>query len=158
MEQANLTSETETEEEVETNSNTDFEDSVIKESENENEISEAEENNEKNADYESIARNDLEILKEEFSELSDAKSILELENPLRYAALRDLGLSPSEAYRATASRRPRQDNRFHLESSVPRAATMPLGTMSEAELRAAREIFSDISDSEIRNLYKRVTQ
>ena len=110
------------------------------------------------ADYEEIAREDLETLKREFPELSEAESILEIENPLRYAALRDLGLSPAEAYRATTKSRRKTDNRFHLGISVPRAASMPQGAMSEAELKAAREIFSDISDSEIRNLYKRVTQ
>jgi hypothetical protein len=30
--------------------------------------------------------------------------------------------------------------------------------MSEAEMAAAREIFGDISDSEIRKLYKKVTK
>lgn len=109
-------------------------------------------------DYEDIARRDISELKAEFPELSDTESITELENPIRYAALRDLGLSPSEAYFATTKRRPRQDNRSHLERSVPRGASVPRGSMSEAELRAAREIFSDISDSEIRSLYKRVTQ
>ena len=108
--------------------------------------------------YEDIARRDISELKAEFPELSDTESIAELENPIRYAALRDLGLSPSEAYLATTKRRIRQDNRAHLERSVPRAASIPRGSMSDAELRTAREIFSDISDAEIRSLYKRVTQ
>lgn len=109
-------------------------------------------------DYEKIAREDLIRLKEEFPELSSLSNIAELENPLRYASLRDLGLTPAEAYLATRRRERRQDNRAHLESSIPRAAATIPGSMSDAELRAAREIFSDISDAEIKNLYKRVTQ
>ena len=53
-------------------------------------------------DYAAIAEEDLRILKEEFPELYGASDITELDDPLRYAALRDLGLSPREAYLATA--------------------------------------------------------
>lgn len=116
------------------------------------------ENAEEETDYARLAMEDLYKLKEEFAELSSLSSIAELENPLRYASLRDMGLSPEEAYLATRKRERREDNRSHLTRSVPRSATVMPGSMSECELRAAREIFSDISDAEIKNLYKRVTQ
>ena len=109
-------------------------------------------------DYEKIAKQDAEILAAEFPELSELTDITDLDNPLRYAALRDLGLSPVEAYLATAKRRRAQDNRAHLESSVPRRAEIPSGTMSEQELNEYRELFGNISDAEIKKLYKKVTK
>ena len=90
-------------------------------------------------------------------ELSELGDISELNNPLRYAALRDLGLSPAEAYLATAKRSPRRDNRSHL-SAIRTVSYAPQGSMSESELIAAREIFTDISDAEIRKLYKKVNK
>ena len=108
-------------------------------------------------DYARVAQEDLEELKSEFPELSDISDICELNNPLRYAALRDLGLSAREAYLATAKRAPRRDNRAHL-SAIGTVSYAPQGTMSEAEMAAARELFSDISDAQIRKLYKKVTK
>ncbi len=109
-------------------------------------------------DYERLMEEDLRQLKAEFSELGNAKSITELSNPLRYAALRDLGLTPREAYLATQDRRPRIDNRSHLASAVARRAAMPTSAMTPREMRQARELFSDMSDAEINALYQRVTK
>lgn len=107
-------------------------------------------------DYAELIVKDAEELIAQFPELSGIKDITELENPLRYAALRDLGLSAAEAYLATSPRR-KQDNRAHLRPtrSVAKASSQ---LMSESEMSAARELFSDISDSQIRQLYKRVTK
>lgn len=107
-------------------------------------------------DYAALARADARELRGEFPELSSLSSITELDDPIRYGALRDLGLTPAEAYLATKKRR-ESDNRSHLRPtrSVARGAA-PL--MTEAEMSAARELFSGISDSEIRQLYKRVTK
>lgn len=107
-------------------------------------------------DYAALARADAEELRAEFPELSSLASVTELDDPVRYGALRDLGLTPREAYLATRKRRD-ADNRAHLRPtrSVARGAA-PL--MTEAEMSAARELFSGISDSEIRQLYKRVTK
>ena len=107
-------------------------------------------------DYAAVVEEDIRILKEEFRELSTLTDICELSDPLRYAALRDLGLTPAEAYLATA-KRPKKDNRSHLFATRA-VSTSPLGSMSDAELAAAREIFDGVSDSEIRKLYKRVTK
>ena len=107
-------------------------------------------------DYEAVVKEDLKILREEFSELSEIADICELNNPLRYAALRDLGLSPAEAYLATA-KRAKKDNRSHLVATKT-VSLEKNGAMSDADLASAREIFSDISDREIRKLYKRVTK
>lgn len=98
---------------------------------------------------------DLDMLRSEFSELSDIVGISDLPNPTRYAALRDLGLSPEEAYLATC--RPTPGTRSHLTSSVPRVASTPVERMSRTALLEARELFSDMTDTEIQRLYKKVT-
>jgi HEAT repeat protein len=119
-------------------------------------IAEEQKGNEEQIDYEALALSDINELRGEFAELSALTSLTELDNPVRYGALRDLGLTPSEAYLATRKRRA-EDNRSHLRPtrSVARGAS-PI--MTEAEMSAARELFSEISDAEIRQLYKRVTK
>ena len=109
-------------------------------------------------DYESLMREDLAELQKEFAELGDITSITELSNPLRYAALRDLGLSPKEAYMATSPRKKAADNRSHLSSAVSRSISRPATAIPPAQLRIARELFRDMSDAEINALYRRVTK
>ncbi|MBQ8720375.1 MAG: hypothetical protein IJY65_05020 [Clostridia bacterium] len=111
----------------------------------------------KNDAFAALERADLLELIRDFPELSDKKSLSEIENPARYGVLRELGLSPKEAYLASSFSR-RADNRAHLHSSVPARAAAPDTTMSAKELEGARELFSGLSDSEIRSLYKRVTK
>ena len=108
-------------------------------------------------DVEAEIDSDIEELKSAFPELSELRSITELKNPTRYAALRDMGLSVSEAYLATTPRVAQPDNRAHLTSSVPRGAKSPDGPMTKHQLKQARAIFGDMSDNEIYNLYKKVT-
>ena len=100
---------------------------------------------------------DLAVLKEEFAELSLVKSLSDIEGATRYGALRDLGLTPSEAYRATRTTPTRQNTRAHLSSAVPRMAVAPGERISREELRMMRGIFSDLSDSDLQRLYKKVT-
>ena len=111
-------------------------------------------------DYEALAREDLEILRGEFSDLEGVSSLAELDNPIRYGELRDLGLSPREAYLATAmpkrERARAYDNRSHLRSSVPKSHGGRVDTMRVDELREARELFEGMSDAEIVRLYKKV--
>lgn len=99
---------------------------------------------------------DLDELREEFPELAARESVSELDNPTRYAALRELGLTPREAYLATAKRAPRQDTRSHLSDSFHGSKAAPLSQMTRGELLTARELFSDLSDGQIHELYKRV--
>lgn len=107
-------------------------------------------------DYAEIIKADTEALKARFPELSKISDVSELDNPLRYAALRDLGLTPEEAYLATRKRR-MSDNRSHLYPS-PNVSKSESETMPESEMRSARELFSGLSDSEIRKLYRKVTK
>lgn len=108
-------------------------------------------------DYDELIAKDVAELKASFPELADLGDITELDDPLRYGALRDLGLTPEEAYRATARRTRRSDNRAHLKSSAPRHAAAPNGSLPYAELQAARELLG-VSDAELQRLYKRVTR
>ena len=108
-------------------------------------------------DYEAIIASDIATLKAEFPELKDITEITELNNPLRYASLRDLGLSPVEAYMATARRRT-QDTRSHLRSAHGRSAAAPTSMMTQYELATARELFPGLNDSDLQRLYKKVTK
>lgn len=113
---------------------------------------------EENRDYSKIIEEDLNTLRACFEEMREIKDITELENPLRYAELRDLGLSPEEAYLATARKRARKDNRAHLSSSFPKPRGARSEAMSYQELENARELFPSLSDREIQKLYKQVTK
>lgn len=105
-------------------------------------------------DYAVLAMRDLAELAEIFPEVRAKRSITELSNPLRYAALRDLGLTPKEAYLATEDRRV-ADNRAHLTSRVPSSARAG-SSLSGRELDMARELFSGLTEREIQRLYKKV--
>ena len=105
-------------------------------------------------DYAALAMRDLAELAEIFPEVRSKRSITELSNPLRYAALRDLGLTPKEAYLATEERRI-ADNRAHLTSRVPSSARAG-AALSGRELDMARELFSSLTEREIQRLYKKV--
>ena len=106
--------------------------------------------------YARLAREDMEELIRIFPHRSGKRSVTELENPLRYAALRDLGLTPKEAYLATSGKASKYDTRSHLRSSVPIGAARSSESISTRELDEAREIFGNLSDREIHSLYKRV--
>lgn len=148
MDNVNITEETEVQDLEDTKSEAD-------------EVSPQEENAEDTAtevvDYAVLIESDLNTLRAEFPELKGIKDITDLHNPLRYAALRDLGLTPEEAYLATAKRRS-QDTRAHLRSAHGRNAALSVGMMSQHELAVARDLFPGLGDAEIQRLYKKVTK
>jgi hypothetical protein len=110
------------------------------------------------AEVADILAEDVEELKREFAELSELDDITELSNPTRYAALRDLGLTPREAFLATSAPVIKYDNRSHLSGAVPRRAGSASDMLGAGELMAARELFADLSDREIQKLYKKVSR
>ena len=99
---------------------------------------------------------DLAELKLRFPELKN-KNIEALPFAQRYRELRALGLTPEESYLACAGRKI-IDTRAHLTDSYPKCSSAPTSSMTRGELRAARELFSGLDDSEIVRLYKRVTK
>ncbi len=107
-------------------------------------------------DIDALLAEDLAELKEDFAELKDIGTVSDLPNATRYAALRDLGLTPTEAYRAVTPAP--QNTRAHLKSSLPKRSRPPVTGMSSGQWQEARELFEDMSDSEIEKLYKTVTK
>ena len=104
---------------------------------------------------------------EPFDETGDEEDFLEkypecegltLCDKEKYAALRKLGLTHSEAYGYSERREITNGGRVHLTGSIPGGASVPALGMSRSELAAARELFGDLSDSEIQSLYKKVTR
>ncbi len=87
------------------------------------------------------------------------RSADELVDGRRYSELRALGLTPREAFLATAKKQaPAGDNRAHLFGSAPRSMHAPYSAMTQAELAEAREIFGGMADEDIRDLYRKVTK
>ena len=103
-------------------------------------------------------REDLAALAAAIPELGSLTSLSALSSPVRYGELRELGLSPLEAYLASEGRRALgrpQDSRAHLVSSIGRTASTG-SRIGSAELSAARELFPSLSDGEIETLWRRV--
>lgn len=109
-------------------------------------------------DYAALAARDLGEIKRLAPALAGLSHLAELPNALRYAALRDAGLSVEEALHAAchAYLAPRAaDNRAHLRSAVPIGAAGTPSCMTAAEMREARELFGDLTEGEIERLYAR---
>lgn len=101
---------------------------------------------------------DLDSLASEIPSIAD-RSVHELVDEKRYSELRALGLSAKEAFLATAKRRPTaSDNRAHLSGAAPKSIHAPASSMTQAELSEARELFVGMSDTDIKELYRKVTK
>ena len=115
---------------------------------------------EKMPDYAQMEREDLAALAAAYPTLSPLSSLAELDDPVRYGELRELGLAPKEAFLAVGGgrllARGAQDTRAHLATAVGRAAAPAGGRLSAGELAAARDLFPSLSDGEIEALYRRV--
>ena len=109
-------------------------------------------------DYAAVLGADIEELKAAFPELGNMQNIDELADPVRFGALRDLGLTAKEAYLASGGKKRAYDNRAHLVASVPGNARSAVDGISRQELDMARELFSSMSESEIQRLYRKVTK
>jgi hypothetical protein len=109
-------------------------------------------------DYAALAAEDLATLRAQFPALKGLTSLAALSDPVRYAELRECGLTPKEAYLAIGGTpRRASDNRAHLFSAVPRASTATTEAISAAEMAEARRLFSNLTDAQICKLYKKVT-
>ena len=114
-------------------------------------------------DYRERAQRDLAELKTIDPETAVYRHLGEMPGALRFAELRELGLSVEEAYYAVrgAARQsavPDRGGREHLHGSVPgRAATGGIG-MTVGEIEAARRLFPHLPDREIASLFRRVNE
>ena len=107
-------------------------------------------------DYQKLAEEDLREIHRIAPIFASIRDVGDLPNATRYATLRDAGLTVEEALWATCHAflpRSGYDNRSHLRSGVPRGAAGNPIQMSAEELAAAKDLFSDMSEAEIRRLY-----
>ena len=97
---------------------------------------------------------DLLALQSEFPEMR-GKSLADLPSPRRFGELRELGLSPREAYLATRER-VTVGGKSHLRASQPTHSVSRTSAMTAGEMREAASLFPKLSGREIVSLYKRV--
>lgn len=109
-------------------------------------------------DYARLIEEDLATLRNEFPEVVGLETVHGLKNPVRFGALRDLGLTPREAFLASGGAVRARDNRAHLIPSVPRGVRGAADAIPRHELDMARAIFTGMSDTEIQKLYRKVTK
>ena len=108
-------------------------------------------------DYAAMAAADLAEIKRLDPTYAPAAHLSELPFARRFAALRDMGLSVAEALSAVTPRFSPYDTRSHLRPSAPGGARNPEGCLSAEEMKAAKVLFSDLSEKELQSLYRRVT-
>lgn len=118
------------------------------------------------AEFEKKAAADLAELKQFYPELKDVKTIYEIENLGEFGRLRDLGVSPKQAYAAANPEKIREnavnaarqaslnETKKHLQSSVPKGSKDTSITMTKKELNEWRDMFPKLSDKEILAIYK----
>ncbi len=118
--------------------------------------SDTEEDPEEDFQSEALAdiNEDIAELKRQFPELAGLSSADELQNKEKYLRFRGLGLTPMEAYMASGGIRVMERPRPTSPLSVKRRDE----GIPDRQLRMARELFSEMSDTEIQALYRRVTK
>lgn len=116
---------------------------------------------------ERMAAADINELHSMFPETKDIAKLEDIPNCLRYAQLRDMGLTVKEAYSAANpdGRREAVANavkqqtinasKSHLKSNVPIASKDASVKISRAEMNQMREMFPEKSDKELIALYKK---
>ncbi len=109
-------------------------------------------------DYAAMAEEDFRVLSALYPEVEALGSIAALSNRERFAELRELGLSPEEAYRATRPFPKRGSGKRHMTGASARRMSVGATSMPYGELEAARGLFPGLSSSEILSLYKRCTK
>ena len=109
-------------------------------------------------DYAKMAADDLAEIKRLDAAYAPAKHLGDLPFAMRFAELRDMGLSVREALAAAAPRFDRADGRAHLRAVAPHGAKAAPEGLAGEEMKNARTLFYGLSDSEINTLYRRVTQ
>lgn len=117
-------------------------------------------------EFEKKASADLAELHAAFPDTRQYTDIRKIPNIKRFGELRDLGLSPKEAYSAAnpdsvrtqvadaVKKQSLQDTKKHLRSAVPKGSKDTAPKMTKNELSQWRDIFPDLSDKEILQLYR----
>lgn len=120
------------------------------------------------AEGEKMMAEDLAAIKEQIPGAAKYKSPTEFPHFRRFGEMRDLGLSPVEAFRAShpddvasgvvATAKASADSKGHMTSAVPKGARDTSTTIPKGELEMYREMFPKASDKELTALYKRATK
>ena len=97
---------------------------------------------------------DILELKNQFPETSGEGSQGEIVNSEKYRRFREIGLTPAEAYMACGGGRAKE----RLRPTSPLSVKRRDDGIPQRQLRMARELFSEMSDTEIQALYRRVTK
>lgn len=117
-------------------------------------------------EFEKKMKADLEEIQREYPETRNLKSLTEIDNLAKFGRFRDLGLSAKEAYAAANADGVRKsvaaatkqqslnETKAHLKSAVPAGSKDDGIAISQRELAEWRDLFPDLSDKEIRQLYK----
>lgn len=118
-------------------------------------------------DYAAMAKSDIAELNRVYPQLG-ITSLVGIKNAARYGELRDKGLSPVEAFRATNSDMLTFDaakqgasaaaSKSHLQSVARKAGSAAGNTMTAADRRIFADFFGDeLTEEEQEKLFKRVT-
>jgi hypothetical protein len=96
------------------------------------------------------------------------KTLAGLKNLRRYGELREMGISPVEAFCATNAEMLQKSaeqigagkatGKAHLQSVAKKTGARAASQMTNAERRAAREMFDEMSDADLEKLYARATR
>lgn len=113
--------------------------------------------------YERQAEEDLLELQKIAPDAASYRHLGEMPGALRFAELRELGLSVEEAYCAVRGRiddipARNRAGRAHLHGSVPGRAAASGNGMTAGEIEAARRLFPGLPDREIAALWRRVNE
>ena len=123
----------------------------------ENQPSEAEEDVDV-IDYAAQAAADLAEIKRLAPHYAPATHLSELPFAYRFAELRELGLSVSEALGAVSPFPAVKDSRAHLRSMTPRGMGGTEAALDRAQMKEAKLLFSGLSEGEINALFRRVSR
>ena len=122
--------------------------------------------------FEEKIRADLAAVNQAYPDTKKYKSVYEFPNFDRFGKLRDLGLSPEEAYVASHSQgvianavgsaqqhiRNLSNTKSHLRSNVPVGSKDHSITITKREMSEYKEMFPDLSDKEIVALFKQTNK
>lgn len=117
-------------------------------------------------EFEKKMKADLAELQSAYPETKKLTSITQVQNFAEFGRLRDMGLTPKQAYAAAnpdgvrenvaaaVKQQSLNETKQHLQSAVPKKAKGDTITMTRKELLEWRDLFPDKSDKEIIALYK----
>ena len=130
----------------------------LPEEEQPSDTADAHEEENEEIDYEALAAEDLAEIKRLNPAYAPAAHLSELPFARRFAELRDLGLSVAEALAAASPHMGYKDGRSHLRAMAPRGVGSTEGTLDRARMKEAKLLFSGLSEGEINDLFRRVSQ